>query len=101
MGSNVMNSVIVKRIIDELNYIEYKFFIDDLNVKLSIVQNFNRETKRHKYKPSITWNHIRALCTNPPTNQPEVPEDVINEAVNELRSRVAYKVWDYSPIFTK
>ena len=87
-----MNSVIVKRIIDELNYIEYRFFIDDLNVKLSTVYSFNKKTKRHQYRPSVVWD--RSSYTNLPIDQPEVPENVVNEAVNELKSLITYKVLD-------
>jgi hypothetical protein len=83
---------------DNLSRVIYRFYCSDLVTYLDEIIEESRPTRRHGWKGQTVYSRLYFYRGTSNTQssarvEPEVPEDVISEAVALIRSRVAFKKW--------
>jgi hypothetical protein len=70
----------------------YRFYLNDrLKLQLDVYAEQHRETKRHNYTTDALWSRLRKNdCTIP--IKPVVAEDVIAEAVEQVKRAIEVEV---------
>lgn len=67
----------------------------DASVYLRSYTKDSRQTKRHKWRPEEGYFRLQTDRNSPVRKlpHPEVPKDVLEEGLAELRGRITFKVW--------
>ena len=80
----------VKNLKGPFRKVVYTFAVIDLLVVLNQVQEMTKPSKLHKWRSNILYDRFNSRDKK---EEPELPEDVLEEALSNIRAKIQFSKW--------